>query len=83
MDIIQDIWEDYKKPIIIVLAVILVFIIGMITFYTVYNPIKITFTGDDAEIIATMRDLIQKQISVAAVLVIDVLQDVLRTKPRF
>ena len=26
MDIIQDIWEDYKKPIIIVLAVILVFI---------------------------------------------------------
>lgn len=59
MDIIQDIWEDYKKPIIIVLAVILAFVIGMIIFSTVYNPIKITFTGDDAEIIATMSNEIK------------------------
>lgn len=54
MDIIQEIWEDYKKPIIIVLAIILAFVIGAIIFSAVYNPIKITFTGDDAEMIATM-----------------------------
>ena len=57
MDIIQDIWEDYKKPIIIVLAVILVFIIGMITFYTVYNPIKITFTGEQQLQINRVKNL--------------------------
>lgn len=59
MDIIQEIWEDYKKPIIIVLAVILAFIVGLIIFSAVYNPIKITFTGEDAEIIATMSNEIK------------------------
>ena len=59
MDIIQDIWEDYKKPIMIILAVILVFIVGLIIFSAVYNPIKITFTGEDAEVIATMSNEIK------------------------
>lgn len=56
MDILQEIWEDYKKIILIVLGVIIAFIIGMIVFSIVYNPIKIEFIGEDSEIIATMSN---------------------------
>lgn len=54
MDILQEIWEDYKKIILIVLGVIAIIIIGLMIFSAVYDPIKITFTGDDSGIIATM-----------------------------
>ena len=45
MDVLQEIWEDYKKIILIVLGVIIAFIIGMIVFsavkwYYYYNIIK-------------------------------------------
>ena len=59
MDVLQEIWEDYKKIILIVLGVIIAFIIGMIVFSAVYNPIKIEFIGDDADIIATMSNEIK------------------------
>ena len=59
MDVLQEIWEDYKKIILIVLGVIIAFIIGMTVFSIVYNPIKIEFIGDDADIIATMSNEIK------------------------
>lgn len=59
MDILKEIWEDYKKIILIILGVIAVFIIGMIIFSVVYDPIKISFIGEDSEIIATMSNEIK------------------------
>ena len=57
MEIIQEIWEDYKK--LIVVGVIIALIIGMIIFSAIYDPIKISFTGDDADVIATMKNQIK------------------------
>lgn len=59
MEIIQEIWEDYKKIILIVVGVIVALIIGMLTFSALYDPIKISFTGDDADVIATMQNEIK------------------------
>lgn len=59
MDIIKEIWEDYKKIIIIILGAIIAIILGVIIFSIVYNPINISFTGDDSGIIATMSNEIR------------------------
>lgn len=52
MDVLQEIWEDYKKIIIIVGISIFAVIIIAIICSTLYNPVKISFTGDDAGVIA-------------------------------
>lgn len=59
MEIIQEIWDDYKKIILIIVGCIAVLIIGLVIFSAVYNPIKISFTGDDSGIIATMSNEIK------------------------
>lgn len=59
MEIIQEIWDDYKKIILIIVGCIAALIIGLVIFSAVYNPIKISFTGDDSGIIATMSNEIK------------------------
>lgn len=49
-----------KVILIILLAVCAALIIGLAIFSAVYNPIKISFTGDDSGIIATMSNEIKK-----------------------
>ena len=56
MDIVQEIWENYKKTIIIVLVAIISFFLVVKIFLAIYNPVRITFTGDDSDIIATMSN---------------------------
>lgn len=56
MGVLEEIWDDYKNIIIIVGIVIIVLIIGFATFSIVYDPIKISFTGDDAKVVATMSN---------------------------
>lgn len=59
MEVLQDIWEDYKKIILIILGVIIAIIIGITIFFAIYDPIKISFTGEDSQIIATMSNEIK------------------------
>ena len=48
MDILKEIWEDYKKIILIILGAIFALIIVLIVFSIIIDPVKISFTGDDA-----------------------------------
>ena len=59
MDILKEIWEDYKKIILIILGAIFALIIVLIVFSIIIDPVKISFTGDDATTIATMSDQIK------------------------
>lgn len=59
MDVIKEIWEDYRNVIVIILACLAVLIVGLIVFSVIYDPIKIAFTGDDSSIIATMSNEIK------------------------
>lgn len=59
MDILKEIWEDYKKIILIILGAIFALIIVLIVFSIIIDPVKISFTGDDAKTIATMSDQIK------------------------
>lgn len=59
MDILKEIWEDYKKIILIILGAIFALIIVLIVFSIIIDPVKISFTGDDATTIATMSDHIK------------------------
>lgn len=59
MDTLKEIWDDYKKIIIIILSVIAVLVISLIVISVLYNPIKISFTGEGSSIIATMSNEIK------------------------
>ncbi len=53
-DIILDFYDDHKKALKISLILTLLFVIGIIVFFIVYTPVKVTFEGEDSKVVATL-----------------------------
>lgn len=53
-DMILDFYDDHKKALKISLIITLLFIIGIVTFFIIYTPVKVVFEGEDSKVVATL-----------------------------
>lgn len=53
LDNVRDFFYDYKVPIIIVVAILVLLLIGYMVWMMLYNPMKIDWEGEDASVYVT------------------------------